>query len=193
MKKSILALAVVCAASILRADLILCWSMPDTSATSAMAWYGQPVTIANATALDGTPYGAVAGAKVGYFTADPGTITRETIEGNSSYAMAYDFDEMGASADTVSSVVSPSGRGYAVLDSDTYYYYIALFNDTGDLVAYSQTFQSAGVTNYTFDDEGWIFSASLYTGSGYAVPEPTSGLLVLLGMAGLALRRRKIA
>ena len=31
-----------------------------------------------------------------------------------------------------------------------------------------------------------------YTGAGwYAVPEPTSGLLMLIGMAGLALRRRR--
>ena len=34
--------------------------------------------------------------------------------------------------------------------------------------------------------------ASGYQGAGwYAVPEPTSGLLMLLGMAGLALRRRR--
>ena len=31
-----------------------------------------------------------------------------------------------------------------------------------------------------------------YTGAGwYAVPEPTSGLLMLVGLAGLALRRRR--
>ena len=36
--------------------------------------------------------------------------------------------------------------------------------------------------------------ASSYTGAGWytAVPEPTSGLLMFLGMAGLALRRRRV-
>ena len=36
--------------------------------------------------------------------------------------------------------------------------------------------------------------ASSYTGAGWytSVPEPTSGLLMLLGMAGLALRRRRV-
>ena len=35
-------------------------------------------------------------------------------------------------------------------------------------------------------------SATAYTGAGwYNVPEPTSGLLMLLGVAGLALRRRR--
>ena len=49
---------------------------------------------------------------------------------------------------------------------------------------------TVGVTSTRFD------AASGYVGAGYysaasAVPEPTSGLLMLLGVAGLALRRRR--
>ncbi len=42
-------------------------------------------------------------------------------------------------------------------------------------------------------DETWNFGATMYSGvtASAPVPEPTSGLLMLLGMAGLALRRRR--
>ena len=48
----------------------------------------------------------------------------------------------------------------------------------------------------TFDYENYVnaldYSTAGQTGSNWtAVPEPTSGLLMLLGMAGLALRRRR--
>ena len=48
----------------------------------------------------------------------------------------------------------------------------------------------------TFDYENYVnaldYSTACQTGSNWtAVPEPTSGLLMLLGMAGLALRRRR--
>ena len=70
----------------------------------------------------------------------------------------------------------------------------------------------AGGSTYTFfytmeDAEGNLFTSSLKTvraqatatvpigfaggGSWAAVPEPTSGILLLLGMAGLALRRKQ--
>ncbi len=42
-----------------------------------------------------------------------------------------------------------------------------------------------------FGDGGDIYTGSTATWSTVATPEPTSGLLMLLGMAGLALRRRR--
>jgi hypothetical protein len=48
----------------------------------------------------------------------------------------------------------------------------------------TQTFGASG--NKTFD-----FSSSVIDANWQAVPEPTSGLLLLLGVAGLALRRKK--
>ena len=60
----------------------------------------------------------------------------------------------------------------------------------------SQTVSSTGNTNFNFansESRTALKQASDgYTGGGwYAVPEPTSGLLLLVGMAGLALRRKR--
>jgi len=61
----------------------------------------------------------------------------------------------------------------------------------------TKTLSGTGYVTYSFDSESSLsavsanmtgFSAS--SGGWVAVPEPTSGLLMLLGMAGLALRRR---
>ena len=79
------------------------------------------------------------------------------------------------------------------------YYAILTLNEDGTKAAYMDVGSIAGTTatsptsNLKYN-EGWGTSddMSLTTG-GYTVnvPEPTSGLLMLLGMAGLALRRKR--
>ena len=81
------------------------------------------------------------------------------------------------------------------------YYAILSLNSTGDKAAYMYLGEITGTTAISAQqnmlyNEGWAdLNASLTTG-GYnttvgAVPEPTSGLLILLGMAGLALKRKR--
>ena len=77
-----------------------------------------------------------------------------------------------------------------------------MLNDDGKLAAYqdmgsiSDTTAISSQQNVKFND-GWGESeTSMFFGeNGYTVavgaPEPTSGLLLLIGMAGLALRRRR--
>ena len=73
----------------------------------------------------------------------------------------------------------------ALNDGDTYNMIVA--NGTSSIAA----LPSAGDTTYYAKFvEGTQYSASSWT-STTVVPEPTSGLLMLLGMAGLALRRRR--
>ena len=48
---------------------------------------------------------------------------------------------------------------------------------------------SSGYVGYTFMDDSTTLTAGSW--STASVPEPTSGLLLLLGMAGLALRRKR--
>ena len=84
----------------------------------------------------------------------------------------------------------------------TYNYYMAVVN--GDDVFLSSSVSTLGqasatssvsfsglgsATKTAFSDTTATFAAN---GAGwYAVPEPTSGLLLLLGMAGLALKRKR--
>ena len=79
------------------------------------------------------------------------------------------------------------------------YYAIMTLNDAGDKAAYMYLGDISGTTatspqqNMLYN-EGWAdLTASLTTG-GYTTavaPEPSSGLLILLGMAGLALKRKR--
>lgn len=77
-------------------------------------------------------------------------------------------------------------------------FYVELLNESGDSLAQSASFTYSALLDGGFFDvnhPGSIAPVN-HTGaavfSGYtAVPEPTSGLLMLLGVAGLALRRRR--
>ncbi len=72
--------------------------------------------------------------------------------------------------------------------------------DGGNLYISSEkeaAYAAVGTSTIGFGDQDDFSNATFapnasYSGAGwYAVPEPTSGLLMLLGMAGLALRRRR--
>ncbi len=193
MKRIILATSLLCAAFALKADLVLCWTMPGDD-TPVTGWYAKQQTIGTATDKTGTSLGSISYAKLGTF----GSVNYDVNDyaafvNNSSYAYAIDEDY--AATSTESWVTSAGEEGWAAVTADNYYY-IALFDSSDNLVAYSQTFQASSISSSTFDTSDFRTIASFtgaFAGSGYAVPEPTSGLLVLLGMAGLALRRRKIA
>ena len=67
--------------------------------------------------------------------------------------------------------------------------YIVFIDDGGKDIAYTATPVSVNVQNSTMA-VGALKPASNFT-YATAVPEPTSGLLLLLGMAGLALKRKR--
>ena len=82
------------------------------------------------------------------------------------------------------------------------YYAILALNDAGDKATYMDMGTITGTTPISSTqnklyNEGWADETASLTTGGYSVavgevvPEPTSGLLLLIGMAGLALRRRR--
>ncbi len=93
--------------------------------------------------------------------------------------------------------------GTAVGDTLTAYFATIITVDSQDYLFISGTVSGNGVegktTQLSFSAKAASQAAALDASSGYtaagwytaAVPEPTSGLLMLLGVAGLALRRRR--
>ena len=77
------------------------------------------------------------------------------------------------------------------------YYAVLVLNDAGDMASYYAVDAINGTTGASSPTDRTVnmtWTGSEYlTSGGYtvAVPEPTSGLLMLVGLAGLALRRRR--
>ena len=72
-------------------------------------------------------------------------------------------------------------------------FYIELMDATGSAVAVSDMLLASTAANY-MEINGAPPAGGAWTGGSYtAVPEPTSALLMLLGMAGLALKRKQVA
>ena len=86
-----------------------------------------------------------------------------------------------------------------IAKGDTVYWAMIVVADEGLLVDYTSATRNAdgknrSVTFYEADNsKSNVFLASGgYQGAGfYTVPEPTSGLMLLLGVAGLALKRKR--
>jgi hypothetical protein len=80
-------------------------------------------------------------------------------------------------------------------------YYQVAFDSANNAVligeSFSDTIPAVGTATIEFADDGvnkFADSTGFTSGGWYtaaAVPEPTSGLLMLVGLAGLALRRRR--
>jgi hypothetical protein len=101
----------------------------------------------------------------------------------------YQAAKAGTFGGTVNGLTGTSATLFAVV-FDTY--------NTDEGIADAGYYYKTGtITQNTYDPTGSdpattaVFSSTQMTGTWTAVPEPTSGLLMLLGMAGLALRRRR--
>lgn len=144
-------------------------------------------------------------------TAEGGT--QEIGSGDWTYAMLKYTTESDLSGASVSDIIKDPaataywygdnvgtklGSGYVgqTLSSDydsTYNYYIALFNNSG-LVGYSSILGNVDDFKAASHNMADWAGVNVAAGSGWtAAPEPTSGVLLLLGAAVLGLRRRKVA
>ena len=127
----------------------------------------------------------MAGDTYDYFSSLTGSaISSYITEGNYKYSTTTQAMRGGikASADSGSYTAGETISGYIVIfdasDVSTAKHYAITDVTTGQVPASGDFIFSKDFSN---DTGGWV-----------AIPEPTSGLLMLLGVAGLALRRKQI-
>lgn len=109
------------------------------------------------------------------------------------YCDALGTEALSSAAITAGAIASTTFEADSAVAMTSYdfYYVITTTYDNKEVsftsAAKSATASATGTANIAFGNQA---SATQAAGAWAAVPEPTSGLLMLLGMAGLALRRR---
>lgn len=171
----------------------------------AIAAYSQAASVRwNVTGVSADPAGT---AYTGYklYLCDASVYTASALAAD---LAAGNFDALStsgfvqATATTVQQGTSAAAKistlytGGDYTAGNSYTFYTLVLNAEGDAATYfsisadvTQTAPTAGTMNMAFTN----LSSGAQTAwtATTAVPEPTSGLLMLLGMAGLALRRRR--
>ena len=195
MKKLMIAAAIVCAAAFAQASTFV-WGIngynykdgasgsmsPDklASAGTLMLFMGEVVQTANS---DGT-------YKLNFDNAT--YIMQGTMAANYKYGNFNTAEANRSSSDKVTSTAVGTEYTLLLLESNTTDYE----NYEGKYYMVHTTTTAEGYDSQTTHNYGIFTTTAAATGTSWntasagAIPEPTSGLLLLLGVAGLALRRR---
>jgi len=189
MKKLMIALAAVAVAAVTQAASVD-WSVAQNTWTlddGSKAAKGYTVYLINgATALE--TIAAAINSTTGAFDADQSWVFGSSVTANARGSVAelttttdkltrgtdYDFSVLMIDA------TAEGGPKYMVSDTFTQTAYLAGTDEQMGISFGSDRLGANALTASATAANGWA-----------AVPEPTSGLLMLLGMAGLALRRRR--
>jgi hypothetical protein len=175
MKKVVSVLAILWVAVAAAEDSWLYWMVGDTGDYTLGASY-------NTVRVRGYDENGVGEYLSLYY--DSSTVVPEAYSGADHKALNNDNYDISAMS---------SGVGlYAYLASSSAYssFVIELFNDSS-FVAASESLSIASAKAYIESGNSITF-ANAWVGSSYAIPEPNSAMLLLVGCAALCLKRRKI-
>ena len=164
MKKIILAVAIVCATVMSQAAAV------QWQATAVKSYNGQNLYLLTEIA---STYDSL--AKFEASAVDYGTVSR--------VAATYKVSQRIADNEAITKT---SNFYLAVVDGDTIHY-LDVTSSFQPLV-FAPPESNPGTVSAVFAD---VIGSATTAKIGAAVPEPTSGLLLLLGMAGLALKRKR--
>jgi hypothetical protein len=179
MKKIMIALAVVAMAAVSQAASIKWNSGTINNQAGVKANGSTSLVTAYLYSVTADQYATFAGM-------DAGAIYAEAQKGTYGTAVATKATGSLGSANITQTVTGGSA------DAPVTYYGLILYVDEKSDT--TKPYVMASYNTATFKDDGQVSFSNLANSSGdwtAAVPEPTSGLLLLLGVAGLALRRKQ--
>lgn len=192
MKKLMLALAVVVMAACAQAATVS-WNIvnvkgPDGNALSGGSVY---VFFTAGTSADTSWVTDLAGKGASAVSAAMGSA-------NKNYTMGAAVAAGNYSLSTANGFTLPSNADLGLSGGTAYTAYAVIF-DTATITDESKFYVTAARTNTTWEDSAsnnkvWALTAttsSVASNWHQVVPEPTSGLLMLVGLGALALRRRR--
>jgi len=193
MKAKVLIAAVASAVGLAASADVLYWQVNNTAADTYSAANGR-----NAYAyaiLRASDSGDTASPNQYYVSQNLNTsggnlgaaVSRNMFEGGG-YAVGGVMD--------VANIISTTG-GSGPSDITALSFFIELYDSEGKWVgetsvrSYESLVNSGTISGFNANFQG--VNAAMGSSGGYQVPEPTSGLLMLVGLGALALRRRKVA
>ena len=201
MKRIIIALATVAMATYAQAVQVRWGSgaiySPDATGSTGAKWNGSKWTYTQSLVSTKGSISAIVWESATALSANAGDLYRAYTEGTTASLFSGATTYTGNNGSNAAAVSINGGSSYSA--KDTVYAAVLYVLTDSDKTWYMENYASVTmgasttIQNYLANFSGGGTGTATSTPMSWSpVPEPTSGLLMLLGFAGLALRRRRM-